>query len=73
MENTIGALGGILFSGVTHTQAILEFETYVAFERRRSGPEAPSPIPDDDEEQKKVFVTMELFADRIGELVHTEQ
>lgn len=44
MENPVGALGGLVFEGLRHTEAVLEFE----------------------KEGGKLFVSMELFADRVG-------
>lgn len=98
MECTAGALGGILFSGVTHTQAILEFESQQAYDKRRRrvsplaramgvhegesgqvGENSRTSINeifydvDDDENDdedgtlnRKTFLSMELFANRLG-------
>lgn len=90
MENTMGALGGLLFNGVTHTQAILEFESNQSWNRRCRRTESFSVSPlasligiketsikekndetsikeTDDSLQPKIFISMEIFGDRLGQ------
>lgn len=56
----MGALGAILFDGISHAQAIVEFESQDAFARRNPG-------------EIKTFVAMEIFADCVGKSpYHTE-
>lgn len=71
MENTAGALGGLLYSGIYHGEAVLEFESLVA-DPTRSSTSAVFPQQQAAFEQQnalpaaKTFVSMEIFSDSPG-------
>lgn len=75
MENTAGALGGLVYSGIYHAEAVLEFER--CLHDSESSPSSCSTRPQEPTREEKLspssapdtvktFLSMEIFSDRPG-------